>query len=57
MKKMIEKCNWKKLTAIVTAGAICLSGLTACNNSEEAKDESGDVTLTFALWDGSLTLN
>ncbi|MCI9340241.1 MAG: sugar ABC transporter substrate-binding protein [Dorea sp.] len=51
MKKMIEKCNWKKLTAIVTAGAICLSGLTACNNSEEAKDESGDVTLTFALWD------
>ncbi|MEZ3487719.1 MAG: sugar ABC transporter substrate-binding protein [Lachnospiraceae bacterium] len=51
MKKMIEKCNWKKLAAVITAGALGLSGLTACGNSGDTKEDSGDVTLTFALWD------
>lgn len=51
MIRMIEKCNWKKLAALVTAGTLCLSGLTACGGSEDAKENSGEVTLTFALWD------
>ena len=51
MKKMIEKCNWKKMAAVITAGVLGLSGLTACGNSGDTKEDSGDVTLTFALWD------
>ena len=51
MKRMNEKCNWKKFTAIAAATVIGLSGMTACGGSEEAKEDSGEVTLTFALWD------
>lgn len=51
MKRMNEKCNWKIFTAIAAATVIGLSGMTACGGSEEAKEDSGEVTLTFALWD------
>lgn len=51
MKKMNEKCNWKKWTSLCMASFLCMGTFTACGQKNEEKNKKEDVTLTFAIWD------